>query len=198
MRSVLFRFLCHQPDVSNIAHRGDVKRTVLFAEVDRGLIDTGITAVWDQRFGVMQLAVRPPHLPGGPNRRRHGRVNDRMTGHVKIGDAFVGVDHGKFRTLRVDRLDVGLDRRLLVIGKRCYLRIDIADSVIGVDPKFVEQRCVLVKNISIENADHMTKDNRIRDLHHRRFQVQRQDDVLGFGIRNLLGEKFAQSGAAHH
>ena len=46
------------------AHGGGVEGAVLDAEVDGGLVDTGVAAVGDDGLGVVLFAVWAPHLAG--------------------------------------------------------------------------------------------------------------------------------------
>ena len=57
---------------------------------------------------------------------------------------------------------------------------------------------MLVENVGKVSSHSMTENNRIGDLHHRRFHVQRKQDPFGFGIRDLLFQKSGQLFDLHH
>ena len=121
--AVLLGLLRHQADVGRGAHGRRVERAVLAAERDGLGVERGVGGVRDDELGVLQLAVGVPHLAGRADRRRHRRVDDHVAGHVQVGDAAVGVDHGQRRAAVVgggDRLLDGLAllrRQLLQRGE---------------------------------------------------------------------------------
>ena len=59
------------------------------------LADTGVVAVWNNRFGVLQFTLWIPHAARVANHRWHRSVDDDVAWHVQVGDAFVRVDHGQ-------------------------------------------------------------------------------------------------------
>ena len=61
MRTIFFRFLCHQADIGHGTHRGRVESTVFAAEIDNRLVNTGIAAIGNDCFGVARFAVFIPH-----------------------------------------------------------------------------------------------------------------------------------------
>ena len=75
-----------------------------------GLVDAGVGGVRDHREGVGLLAVGAPHVARGADHRRHRGVDDDVGGHVQVGDALVGVDHGHRRAVGQAGLDGRLDR----------------------------------------------------------------------------------------
>ena len=99
VRTVFLRLLRHQAGVGDVAHGGYVKGSVGFAEIDGRLIDPGIIAVGNDRFGVGGISVGAPHLTGRPDHRGHRGVDDDAAGNVEVGDAFVRVDHGQRRAI---------------------------------------------------------------------------------------------------
>ncbi len=62
---------------------------MLLAEINSGLIDTGVTAVGDDGFGVLGLTLGVPHLSRIADHGWHGSINDDVTGHMQVGDALV-------------------------------------------------------------------------------------------------------------
>src|SRR3989442_558101 len=75
VRSVFLRRLRHETHIGNTPHGPRIEGTVLFTEFDDLVIDRGVTAVGDNRLGIVQFAVRTPHFPGVANDRRHGGID---------------------------------------------------------------------------------------------------------------------------
>ena len=178
VRAVLFRFLRHEPDVGHAAHGRRIQGAVLLAVLDDGLVDGGVAAVGNHGLGVVQLAVRPPHLAAFAHDDRHGRVDDDVVRDVQVGDALVGVDHGQGRPGGIDGLDVILDLRLFVRREALDLGVDVAEPVVGVDPQPLEGVGVFGEHRLEEHGHGVAEHDRIGDLHHRGLQVQRQEQAL--------------------
>ena len=172
VRAVLLGFLRHQADIGDIAHGDGIKCTMLFAEPDRFLIDTGITAIRDHGFGVVQLAIRAPHFAGGTNSGRHGCIDDNITGHMQVGNDLVGVHHRQGRVGFIYSLNVRLDGQTLCFRQFGYLCIDIAQTVTGIHTELLKQGSMIFKQIPEVNRDGMPEHDRIGNLHHGRFQVK--------------------------
>src|SRR5690606_1766866 len=103
--TILLGLLGHQADVRHAAHGGRVEGAVGLAVLDHGLVHAGVAAVRNHGLGVLQLAFGVPHLAGVADHGRHGGVDDHIAGHVQVGDALVGVDHGQLGAGGVDGLD---------------------------------------------------------------------------------------------
>ena len=117
---------------------------------------------------------------------------------MQVGDALVRVHHRQFRTCLVDGLDICLDLGTLIIRQCSDLGIDIAEAITGIDAQFFECGCVFIENIFVIHADSMAEHDRIRDLHHGRFQMQRQQYTFVFCFLAGLLVKGSQIGTAHH
>jgi hypothetical protein len=57
-------------------------------------------------------------------------------------------------------------------GQRLDLLVHVAQSVVDVDAKLVEQRAVFGESVFIKDLDRVPEDDRVRDLHHRGLDVQ--------------------------
>mmetsp|Transcript_80705 Transcript_80705/g.224624 ORF Transcript_80705/g.224624 Transcript_80705/m.224624 type:complete len:257 (+) Transcript_80705:632-1402(+) len=169
MGPVLLRFLGHQPDVGDAAHRGDVEGAVLFAISDDLLEHASVAAVGNHRFRVLHRAVNAVHLARRADHRRHRRVDNDVARHVQVCDPLVGIHHGKLRTPLVRGLDVSLDCLALLLGQCGDLREHIPEAIIGVDTKTLEERGVLLEDVLEVDADNVTKHDGVGNLHHRRF-----------------------------
>jgi hypothetical protein len=130
--AVFFGGLGHEADVGHAAHGLRIEGAVLFAEVDRGLVDAGVAAVGDDGERVLLLAGGVPHLAAAADHGGHGGIDDDVAGHVQIGDAFVAVHHGQGGAAGVGGLDVGLDLGLFVGGELVELRDEVAEAVVKV------------------------------------------------------------------
>ena len=189
--------LGHEADVGDRAHGLGIEGPVLFAEVDRGLVDAGIAAVGDDAEGVLGLAGAVIHLAAGADHRGHGGIDDDIAGDIEVGDALVGVDHGDLGTRGVDGGNIGLDRGLLVSGERCNLGAEVAETVVQVDIQGGERGGVLLEDRGEEDADREAEEDGVGDLHHRGFEVQREEDAGFLRGGDLLGVERAEGLLAH-
>jgi len=80
------------------------------------LINARVTAVGDDGERVLERACGVVHLAGGTDHRGHGGIDDHIARNMKVGYAFVGVDHRDGRTVRVGGSDIGFDRGFFVGG----------------------------------------------------------------------------------
>ena len=167
-----------RPDVGHAAHGLRIEGTVFLAVIDDHLVDPRIATVRDHGLGIVQLAVRSPHLAGLANHRRHGSIDDHIAGHMQIGDALVRVNHRQLRPRLVAGFDVGLDLGTLGFRQGSDLREQIAETVVDVDAQLLDGRSVLLENIFEENGNRVTKHDGIGYLHHGGLEVQRQHDAL--------------------
>ena len=101
--------LGHQADVGDGAHGGRVEGAVGAAVVDDHLVDAGVAAVREDGEGVGFLPVAAPHVAGAADHGRHRGVDDDVGGHVQVGDALVGIDHGQLGAVVEALLDGCLD-----------------------------------------------------------------------------------------
>ena len=145
----------------------------------------------------MELTIRAPHLSGRAQGCRHGRINDDIAGHVQVGDPAVRIYHRHIRPCAVNRLQVRFNGCPLLSVKRLNFGIDIANAIVGVHTKLSKLLAVFFKDVSIVNLHGMAKDYRVRNLHHRGFQVQGHQHTLILRILNLRFEKLAQVLHAH-
>src|SRR5690606_25200051 len=118
VRAVFLGGLGHEADVGHAAHGARIEGAVFAAEVDDGLVDASVATVRNPGPGGLPFAVAAVHLAAGADGGGHRGVDDHVARQVQVGDAFVGVGHGQFRTLRVAGFDVGLDDLAFGIGQR--------------------------------------------------------------------------------
>ena len=140
VRPVLLGSLRHQADVRGRPHRRRVEGAVLTAVVDGLRVERRVGVVGDHEVGVLLLAARVPHPPGGADRGGHRRVDDHVARDVQVRDAAVGVDHRERRPGGVGGLDRRLDRDALVLGKLLDRAQQGRDAVVGVDADGREAR----------------------------------------------------------
>ena len=92
--AVFFCGLGHETNIRHRAHGLGIEGPVLFAKINRGLVDPGIAAIRNYAEGVLGLASGVPHLARSPDHRGHGGIDNDIARYVQIGDAFIGIDHG--------------------------------------------------------------------------------------------------------
>src|SRR5471032_1656199 len=190
--AVFFGFLSHQADVRHAAHGGWIEGAVFLAVFDSSLIDAGVAAIRDHGLGVLQNAFGVPHLTGITDHRRHRGVDDDVARYVQVGDAFVRVDHGQGRTSGVHGLDVGFDLRLLIGRQGLDAGVQVADAVVQVEADLLQHDSVLGQCVFIELGNDLAEHDRVGDLHHGGFQVNRQQYALFLGVFDFSGDEAAQ------
>ncbi len=198
VRTVFLGLLRHQADIRHAAHGRRVECAVRLAIVDDRLVDAGVTAVRDQRVGVLALAGRVPHLAGVADHRRHRRVDDDVARHVQVGDAFRGIDHRERRSLLVLRPDVGLDRGAFVVGQGRDACVQIADAVVRIEAERIELGRMPLEHVPVERAHRDPEQNRIGHLHHRCLEVQREQHAILARAFDLGFDEGGERLAAHH
>ncbi len=198
VRAVLLGLLRHEADVADVAHRRHVERAVPLAVRDDLRVDARITAVGNHRPGVIEPAVRSPHLSGSADRRRHRCVDDHVARHVQVGDAAVGIDHREPRARRIDRVDIRLDPGAHAVGQRRDLRVHVADAVVGIDAELLEHGSMLFEYVGVVHPHGMPENDGIGDLHHRGLDVQRKENILFARGRGFRLEELPERLATHH
>src|SRR5471030_1368992 len=190
--AVLFGLFRHQANVWHAAHGGWVEGAVCLALFDHRLVDRGVAAIRDHGLGVVQLTVSAPHFAGVTDHCRHRGVDDNVARHVQVGDAFVGVDHGQRRTNGVDRLDVRFDLRLLLGRQGLDASVQVADAVVQVKADLRQHVSVFGQCVFIELGNDLAEHDRVGDLHHGGFQVNRQQHAFLLGVFDLGCNEAAQ------
>ena len=199
MRTIFFGCLCHQTDVGHAADRFGIECAVSLAEIQRGLVHTGITAIRNEREGVLKFALCVVNFSARANHRWHRSIDDDVARHVQVGDALIRIDVGQARAVGVSNLDVGFNGSLLVSWQRLNFCHQIAESVVEINPQPGEGRAVFGKQL-FEKYPHCVAENDwVRDLHHGGLKVQRQQYAVSFGLSDLffvIGDErlFAQYG----
>ena len=197
VRAILLCLLRHQAYVRDAAHRAGVERAVGTAEVDDLLVDSGVGAVGDDRLGVLRLARSVPHLARLAEHRRHRSVDDDIARHMQIGDALVGVHHRNGRAVRQRCSDVCLDGCALRSRELRQLLDHVAEAVVHINAEPLKGGAMLGPELLEEDLDRMAEDDGVRDLHHRRLHVEREEDPRLLGIGNLRVEEGDERSLAH-
>src|SRR5688572_20209701 len=77
-------------------------------------------------------------------------------------------------------------------------RMASGEAVVGAEAGLVEGLAVLGEEGGQEGPQRVPEDDGVRDLHHRRLQVQREQDALGPRPFDLGGEERDQRVTSHH
>merc|ERR1719270_481555 len=80
--------------IAGMTHGGPVKLPMLPAVLQDGLVHGGVGPVRDDTLDLLQLVILVPHCSTISDNTRHAGVNYDITGYMKIGDTFAGVNHG--------------------------------------------------------------------------------------------------------
>ena len=99
------------------------------------------------------------------------------------------VHHGQFRTLRVFGRDIGFDLGLFFGRQGLDACVEVAQPDARVDADLVERRGVLRQHVGKKDRDDLTEDDRIRDLHHGRFELGEKEHALRFRVGHLRREE---------
>ncbi len=187
VRAVLLGLLGHQPDVGDAAHGRRVELTVFFGVFQDLLIHGCVGAVGHHGDHVLQLVVLIPHPAPVAHHIRHGGVNDDVVGHVQVGDAAPGVDHGQGRACVVHRRNVSLDLGFFLGRQAVELGQHVGQPVVDVGPDLFENLGVLVERLLEVDRHAVAEHDGVRDLHHRRLEVQGQQHAVLLCRVHLLG-----------
>ena len=115
---------------------------------------------------------------------------------MQVGDAAVGVDHRQLRSLGDPGVDGSLDG--VGLGHRGGGGQQRAEAVVGADVGGGEDVAELLEQRREERPHGVAEDDRVGHLHHRRLEVDGEQDVVGLGPGDLGGEELAQRGDVHH
>ena len=197
MRAVLFGLLRHQTHVGHGAHGAGVEVAVPLAEVDHLLVDAGKGRLGHHGLAVVRLAVGTPHLAALADHGGHGGVHDDVVGRMEVGDALGRVHHGQRRTVFLAGVQVTDDLFALGGGQRLDLLVQRGHAVVHVDAQLVEQLAVLLEGFLVIDLHAVAEHDRVRDLHHRGLDVQREQDAGFLAVVQLLFVEVAQRLLAH-
>ena len=198
MGAVFFCLLRHETDVRHAADGRGIEGSVLLAVLDDGLVDRRVAAVGDHREGVVELPVRPPHLPGVSDDDGHGRVDDDVVGHMQVRNALIRIHHRQGRAFLVDGLDIGLDLGPLGLRQALDLRVELAQAIVDIHAQALDDGRVLLEHVLVEDGYGVSEHHRIGNLHHRGLEVQRQEQAILFRGLDLLRVEAAQGDDIHH
>jgi hypothetical protein len=177
VRAVFFGLLGHQTDVRHGAHGLRIEVAMPFDEVDHLLVDAGKGRFRHDALAVVLLAVSAPHLAALTDHGRHGGINDNVVGRMEVGDALGRIDHGQTRTMFLAGVQVADDFVAQGFRQGLDLLVEVDHAVIDVDAQLRESLGVLLESILVVDLDAVAEDDRVRDLHHRRLDVQREQDA---------------------
>ena len=111
---------------------------------------------------------------------------------MEVGDALVGIHHGKRRTRSQGGLDIGFDFLTRFCGKRLNLCCQIAEPVVEVHTEFLDDTGVFGDEVPEKDLHDMAENQRVGNLHHRRLQVDGEKHTRGLRFGDLLFEKCNQ------
>ena len=125
-------------------------------------------------FVSFRAPVGAPHLAADADHRRHRGIDDHVVRRMQVGDALGRVDHRQLRPMLMAGVQVADDLFALGFRQRRDLVVEIHHAVVDVDAELVEELAVLLERLLVEDAHRVAEDDRVRHLHHRRLDVQRE------------------------
>ena len=90
---------------------------MLLAVLDYCLVNSGVAAVRNDCFAVLEIAFWVPHSAGVADHRWHRGVDDYVRGHVQVRNSLVGIDHCHRGPRCIAGFDIGLDRLAFAVGE---------------------------------------------------------------------------------
>ena len=168
-----------------------------FAEVDHLLVDAGEGAFGHDRLGVLQAAVRTPHLASVADHGGHGCIDDDVTGRMEIGDALGRVDHRQLGPVLVARMQVAPDLILFALRQTRDLVVQVDHAVVDVHPQCIEQLTMLGEGVAVEDLHAVAEHNGMRHLHHGGLYMQRKHHAGFERVFDLLLVKLQKRLLAH-
>ncbi len=191
VRAVFLGFLRHQADVGHGTAGCDIQFSGFFEIVDGFVVDARIAIVGDAAFGVRGLAIGAPADAACADHSRHGGVDDHIGRHMQVGDALIGIHHIHRGFGRHRGFQGGFQ-----FGVACNAVFQIADAGIRVPAQCGDGRAVRRKEIIQIGRDEMAENDRVRDLHHCRLEVDGKQHA-GLHVGQFgLGE-ITQCGGGH-
>ena len=191
MRTVLFRFLCHEPNIGYITHCCHIELSVLDTIIDHLFIENPIRFIRNNSNTFKCITVSVPLLAAFSDNNRHGSIDDHIVRRIEVCCSLVRIDHSDFRTVCIhDCLECRFDLSLFFMP--CNLFLKICHTEVGVDTKLFEEVCIFRKYIFKEDFKRVTEHNRVRDFHHRCFEVNRPDDTLFFCLIDCFSDESSQ------
>ena len=192
VRAILFRFLSHETDVGDVTHCRDIKLSVFDTVCDHLFMESCISRVRDNRYTLFSVAVSVPLLTALSYHDRHRGINDHIIRCVKVGLTLIRINHCDLWAVCInDCLECRFD--LCLFRMTCDLLLKISHTEIRVDTKLFKEICILVEHIFEEYLECMSEHDRIRDLHHRCFEVDRPDYTLLFRLFDRFSDKLSES-----
>ena len=115
---------------------------------------------------------------------------------MQIGNSLRGIDHRQIRASGKGSIDSGLDFHFLRIAFQAL--VQVAQAVVRINPEFLEQVGILREHVLEEHAHKSTEQHRVRNLHHGRLQVHREQQALRLGLGHRLRDKLFERCHAEH
>ena len=166
-------------------------------EVDDFLVDPGEGGLGVDGLGVLLPAVGAPHLAARADHRGHRRIHDDIARRMEVSDPLGRIDHRQFGAVLVAGVQVADDLVVQRGGQRLDLVVQVDQPVVDVDAELVEELLVFGERLLVEDLHGVSEDDRVRDLHHRRLDVQREHHAGLVRVFHLLFVEGAQGLLAH-
>ena len=116
---------------------------------------------------------------------------------MKISDTSVGIDHSEIRPCSDGCRNIGFNCGFLISRQVLDFRNEISKTVFKIDSKSPENLGVFFEEILEINFNRMTKNNRVRNLHHGGFHMKGEQHSLIFRCSFLLSKETDKRRLAH-
>ena len=117
---------------------------------------------------------------------------------MQVGDAFVAIHHRERRACGERCTNIGGHGIALVRGQVGEASLEVAEAVIRIEADALERRAVFGEHGRDECTDGMPEEDRVADLHHRGFEVQREQHAFALRCGDGALVEGAQLRDVHH
>mmetsp|Transcript_100269 Transcript_100269/g.223815 ORF Transcript_100269/g.223815 Transcript_100269/m.223815 type:complete len:609 (+) Transcript_100269:182-2008(+) len=194
VRAVLLSLRSHKPHIRRGTHLLHIEGAILLTILHDLVVHRRVAPVRDHELCIAELIVLGPHAARVTNGCGHGSIDDHVRWHMQIRDALPRVHICELRPREIASLDVCLHLGLLqVTGDLC---VDVTKAILRVHPELIQEITMLVEGGLVVDVNGLPEENGVRDLHHRRLQVQGEKCALLCALELLLVE-VSQGGDVH-
>src|SRR5690606_38318820 len=157
-----------------------------------------VSAVGNKRERVLEFTARVVHSSGRTDESGNGGIDDDIAWAVQIGNPPRRVHHRQRRAVGQTAANICFDLGSHGGRKRGYFREQFAEAVVQIHVQARNRGGVFFQRRPKVNTDRVSENDRVRDPHHRRLEVQREQQSIFLSPRDCLLQKLKQRLLAQH